>query len=281
MYPDLLLASLTYPDRTPDRAIRSGVALASRMGGALTLLTLEVDIPKLGNPLANALVHTDEIGAMEEARSTATANLEAICASVAADDWGVRVRLQPLKTQLFEEPDAVATAARTHDLCLVPLGPAVQAGRSLAEAVLFGSGRPLLVYPEAAELAPAAGPGTVAIAWDGSPRAARAVADAMPLLLHAREVRVFVAVGEKPEARAGAARDLLRHLDAHGVTALLDEQPAEGRRIGALMADCVRRGGVDLLVMGGFGRSRLRQFVLGGATEAMLQAPPCPVLLSH
>lgn len=281
MYPDLLLPTLTYPDVTPDGAIRSGVALARRLGGGLTLLTLAADIPTLRNPLANALIRMDEMAAIEEARSAASAKLEALCGRIAAEDCGVDLRVETLTARVFEEADAVAATARTHDLCLIPLGPSVLADRSLAEAVLFGSGRPLLVYPDAAEIAPGDGPGRAAIAWDGSARAARAVADAMPLLLRAREVRVFIAVGEKPAAQPGSARDLLRHLEAHGVRAGLDEVLAGSRRIGDLLTAHVHDAAADLLVMGGFGHARLREFVLGGATEAMLQEPPCPVLMSH
>src|SRR5690606_10698032 len=222
-YPDLLFPVLTYPDATPDRAIRGGVALAKRLGGRLTLLTMRVDIPELRNRLANAFLDLDRLGEREEARSAEIARLEAACAQLAAEEFGEALRVETRCAPLYQELDAVAAEARTYDLCLVPQGLAVAADRSLAEAVLFGSGRPVLLYPDDRELAPGAGVGKVAIAWDGSARAARAVADAMPLIVRAAQVRVFVAVGEKPQAKAGVARDLLRHLAAHGVAAVLDE----------------------------------------------------------
>lgn len=199
-YRDLLLTALTYPDATPDRAVRSGVALAKRLGGDLTLLTVQVDIPALHNPLANALLNLDRIGELEEARSAATAQLEAVCARIAADDAGTPIRTETITARLYEEADVIARAARTRDITLVPIGPAVLADRALAETVLFGSGRPVLVYPEALDVTPGDRFGTVAIAWDGGARAARAVADAMPLLRNAREVRIFIALGEKPQA---------------------------------------------------------------------------------
>ena len=155
-YRDLLLTALTYPDATPDRAIRSGVALARRLGGKLTLLTVRVDIPAINNALANAVVHLNEMAELEEARSAATAQLEAACARIAADQAGAEISTETITAKLFEEADAVSRAARTRDLTLVAIGPAVQADRDLAEAVLFGSGRPVLVYPEGAEIAPAA-----------------------------------------------------------------------------------------------------------------------------
>ena len=280
-FADLLLPVFSYPDSTPDRAIRAGVGLAKRLGGELTLLTMRVDIPKFGNVLANALIDLDRQGELEEARSAATARLEALCAQVAAETFGEPLRVETRCASLYEEGDAVARAARTYDLCLTPQGAAVEGDRSLAEAVLFGSGRPVLLYPDDQEFAPGSGVGKVAMAWDGSARAARAVADALPLLARASEVRVFVALGEKPQATSGSASDLLRHLEAHGVSASVDERPSQGQSIGVSIANYVRTEGVDLLVMGGFGHARIRQFVLGGATDAVLKAPPCPVLISH
>ena len=93
-FADLLLPVLSYPDSTPDRAIRAGVALAKRLGGELTLLTMRVDIPKFGNVLANALIDLDRQGELEEARSAATARLEALCAQVAAETFGEPLRVE-------------------------------------------------------------------------------------------------------------------------------------------------------------------------------------------
>ncbi len=278
---DLLLPALTYPDPTPDRALRSGVALARRLGGELTLLPLQVDLPELRNPIANALIDLDHKARLEEARSAAAASLESVCGRIAAEEAGVPIRVEPFAAKLYEEIDEIARAARTRDLCLVPVGPATPEARGVAEAVLFASGRPMIIYPEDLEITPADGFGKVALAWDGSPRAARAVADALPTLARAQDVRIFVGTGEKPAAMAGLANDLVRHLSAHGVAARVDEVPAEARPIGLSLADYVVGQGVELLVMGGFGHARLREFVLGGATQAVLDSPPCAVLMSH
>lgn len=280
-YRDLLLTALTYPDATPDRAVRSGVALAKRLGGDLTLLTVRVDFPQIRNPLTNALLHLDRIAELEEARSAATAQLEAVCARIAAEETGAAIRTESIAARLYEEADAICRAARTRDLTLVSIGPAVLADRDLAETILFGSGRPVLVYPEGREVAPSDGFGTVAIAWDGGARAARAVADALPILHRARAVRIFTALGDKPQAVKGVAQDLVRHLETHGIAAAVDERLAHDEAIGHRFADYVTSTRPDLLVMGGFGHARLREFVLGGATDAILAAPPCPVLMSH
>ena len=280
-YADLLLTALTYPDATPDRAIRSGVALARRLGGKLTFLTVRVDLPQLHNPVANALLNLDRISDMEQARSAATAELEAVCARIAGDIFNAPLSTETVTAKLYEEAEVVARAARTRDLTLTPIGPAVLADRELAETILFGSGRPVVVYPEAADL-PAGDRFTrVAIAWDGGRAAARAVADALPILLAAGEVRIFTALGDKPQAVKGSATDLLRHLRNHGIEAVVDERLDHDRSIGCRLNDYIAEVKPDLLVMGAYGHARLREFVLGGATEAVLRDPPCPVLLSH
>lgn len=278
---DLLLAALTYPDATPDRALRSGVALAKRLGGTLTLCAVRVDLPKLRNPLANAMLDLDALAEQEESRSAATAQLALTCLSVAASEAGVAVEARPITVRLYEEGEAVATAARTRDLCLLPIGPRVAGDQDLAETVLFGSGRPILIYPESAEIVPDTAFATVAIAWDGSGRAARAVADALPILHTAKTVRILVATHEKPGADADAARALVRHLQSHDIDAVVDERQVDGQGIGKVLKAYVADMDIDLLVMGGFGHARLREFILGGATASMLATPPCPVLMSH
>jgi nucleotide-binding universal stress UspA family protein len=250
------------------------------LGGGLTLLTVQVDIPKFDNRLANALLHLDQIAELEEARSAATAQLEATCARIAAEEAGAPVCAATLTARVFEEAEAVCRAARTNDLTLAPVGPGAPGSRDLAEAVLFGSpSDPDL--PEDREIPPAELFETVAIAWDGGARAARAVADALPMLRRARRVRIFVALDEKPSAARGQAAGLIRHLAAHDIDASLDEREAGGQPIARRLADYVASARPDLLVMGGFGHARFREFVLGGATQAVFEAPPCPVLMSH
>lgn len=280
-YADLFFAALTYPDATPDRAIRGGVALARRFGGALTFLSVKIDLPQLHHPLANALLDLDRVSALEEARSAATAQLAATCARIAAEMADTPLHVETACAKLYEEADVIAAAARTRDLTMVPIGPAVLADQQLAEALLFGSGRPVVVFPDAAEIAPADRFGRIAIAWDGGAAAARAVADALPALRRAGEVRIFTALGEKPQAVHGAAAALASHLERHGITTVIDERLAHDESIGQRLARYVDETAPELLVMGGYGHARLREFVLGGATRAVLEAPPCPVMLSH
>jgi nucleotide-binding universal stress UspA family protein len=279
---DLLLGAITYPDQTPETALRSGVALARRIGGELTLATIETTFPILRNALANLAVGLDGLAKAAAHESAVNAAFEASCVERAGAEMGVTVRHIGVRTDYGEAASGLNSVARTRDLTLLPVGPATPGeDRALAESVLFESGRPVIVYPDEAEIGPAEAFGTVVIAWDGGAKAARAVADAMPLLRSAGAIVVFVAAHEKPTAESGIAAELLRHLAAHGLSATVDEREARGRAIGDVLGECVRANKADLLVMGGFGHHRLREFILGGATDSVLTAPPCPALLSH
>jgi nucleotide-binding universal stress UspA family protein len=121
----------------------------------------------------------------------------------------------------------------------------------------------------------------IAILWDDSRGAARAAADALPLLVKAEEVRVVTITGEKPVASPGLSHDLVRHLQAHGVKALGEEVDGARRDIGAVIDAVIAERRPQLLVMGAFGSPRLKEFVLGGATRHVLDNLSTPTLMSH
>ena len=185
------------------------------------------------------------------------------------------------KADLYSIGDYVAERARTRDLCIVPVTDPLDGQRSIAEAVVFGSGRPVLLFrPGVADLL-SGGLSAVVLAWDGSRSAARAMADALPIMAKAREVRVLTVVNEKPDAREGVGVEAARHLGRQGIKAVVEEVDAAGRRIGEVFDAYAAECRSDLLVMGAYGRSRVREFILGGATEHMLREPKVPLLLSH
>jgi nucleotide-binding universal stress UspA family protein len=111
--------------------------------------------------------------------------------------------------------------------------------------------------------------------------AARAVADALPLLTRAKRVHIVTVSNEKRIDTRRSGPELARHLARHGVDVILETVDAAGRSIGGALEAATRVHDSDLLVMGAYGHSRLREFVLGGATRSMITRPPLPVLLSH
>jgi nucleotide-binding universal stress UspA family protein len=147
-----------------------------------------------------------------------------------------------------------------------------------AEAVVFGSGRPTILVPELAQPRPF---DHVAIAWDGSRVAARAVADAAPLLQRATKISVLTVVGEKPLPEKDPGARLAGSLQKRGLSAEAVEIGAEDCPISTTLQQRAIELGAALLVMGGYGHSRVRDFVLGGATEGVLSDLEIPVLLSH
>jgi len=154
-------------------------------------------------------------------------------------------------------------------------------GRALIEAALFETGRPVLVVPYAA--APAGAPRHAMIAWNASREASRAVHDALPVLALMERVTVLVV---EPEATPGAhgqepGADIARHLARHGLRVEVRRAVAPDIAVGEVILNTIAEEQVDLLVMGGYGHSRLREFMLGGTTRSLLGAMTAPVLMSH
>jgi nucleotide-binding universal stress UspA family protein len=146
--------------------------------------------------------------------------------------------------------------------------------RMVLEAALLETGRPLLIPSENATQ-PLIG-GTVAIAWKATAQAAHAVAAAMPFLRRARDI-VVMTVDEGD--RGDSADRLIRHLAWHGLRAWHEHHRAGRDAAETLLAAAARNAG--LLVMGGYGHSRLREWVFGGFTRQVLEEAPLPVLLAH
>jgi len=278
---DILLQVDSYPDPTPREAIEQAVNFAAVAGATLSALSVEIDIRVPANRIADLLINLSRQAEEEEKKSRRAC--EAALASFTELAGARNVLGQALagRAEMYLIGEYVAERARTRDLCMVPIAERLDGQRSVAEDVVFGSGRPTLVFRPAGAPLPEQGLGTVVLAWDGSRSAARVMADALPLLAKAREVRVLTVVNEKPEARSGLGADVVRHLQAHGVTALAEEVDAARQSIGKVLEVYASQHGADLLVMGAYGRSRVREFILGGATEYMLNDSKVPLLLSH
>jgi nucleotide-binding universal stress UspA family protein len=183
-----------------------------------------------------------------------------------------------------EVPKVLAQYARLHDLAIFPMpeGDYVSQfdAQWYAETVMFDSGLPAMILPER----PASDPvriDTVVVAWDKSRTAARSIADAIPLLKNATSVRLLTVQGEKHIVEEPSSSLMAQHLERHGVKVVVDEVQAGNRTIGEVLKAHVHSTAADLLIMGAYGHSRFREFVLGGATKSMLTHPPCPLFMSH
>lgn len=280
MLTDILLHVDSYPEATPDAAIDEAVRFAAAFDARLSALAIHIDIRERSNPLAEYLIGLREMAAEAEAQSLSACRERLEHFRQAAQAAGVTGEALIGRANLYAVGDHVAERARTRDLCLVPMAGAFDGQRGVAEAIVFGSGRPVLLYRSGARL-PADRFETAIVAWDGSRSAARALADALPILRGAKEVRVLTVTGEKPSAVSGAGADAVRHLTLHGIAAVPEEVEARGRRIGEVLEGYALENKAGVVVMGAYGRSRVREFILGGATEHMLHEPKVPLLLSH
>ncbi len=279
-FKDVLVALTTYPERTPHSGIESAVQLATALGARASAIACEVRVPAPGSPLGTALLNVPALVAAELRKSVANAQDALAEFQDAADRNNVLQDTILEKCSTAEAPDLLTDYARLRDLTIVPMTDADGNERWYAETIIFGSGRPVVVLPPK----PSAGSkpfDNVVIAWDFSRQSSRAVADALPILQRAKHVFILTVTNEKIIDTKRSGVELAKYLARHGVDVVLDIVDAAGRDIGAVFRSHIQLRNGDLLVMGAYGHSRFREFVLGGATRSMLLNPPVPVFLSH
>lgn len=253
---------LVYADRSPAMAARleTALALARASGGHVTVL---VDTPITRyvsmDPMGGSYIASS---AMQQALADDDAHAAAVETQLASE--GVPFDVARSEAEPVE---ALAAAGRLADVVIV------SRSTGLAGELALASRTPVLVLPD--DKALPVPPAKASIAWDGGNEAAMALRGAVPLLARCASVEVLT-VAEKP---GGApATDALRYLAQHGVKA----QPQELARAGSTeetLAAAVARSGSELLVMGAYGRSRMREFLFGGVTLHFLQAKGGPALL--
>jgi nucleotide-binding universal stress UspA family protein len=149
----------------------------------------------------------------------------------------------------------------------------------LIEGALFGSGRPVIVVPYIQKQGLTLD--RVVACWDGSRPAARAIGDAIPFLTRAKNVEILVVTGERDKSGEITGANMSRHLARHGVTVEIKRLAAGNTDVQAAILAHAADSGADFMVLGGYGHSRLREFILGGVTRSILASMPVPVLMSH
>jgi len=191
-----------------------------------------------------------------------------------ARDGGPSVRWS---AETGDPSQLVAERARFFDLIVLGRSSRVvdEPSSNTIETVLARSGRPILLAPAA----PATAVGqNVAIAWNGSPQAVRALAASIPLLVAADSVMV-ITVGDDSTSDIPAVLD---HLAWHGITAKHRQVPATSNdSTGILLLKAAKEAGADMLVMGGYGHQPWREALFGGVTRDILGASLLPLLLMH
>lgn len=275
--PSILLPICSWPDPTPAAGLLRAFEVAASLGASMTSVIHEVDIPSVTSLAGDALLNVSRMIAAAEQQSSASADRIAAQLHALAGRFHTTLQVRRWRGRLDDAPARFSRDARTFDhTFLVPL-PDNSSQQAIVEAVLFGSGGPVWIFPAEAASAHLR---TVAIAWDGGRAAARAVRDALPILSRADDVTILTVADDKPidGASVAALRD---YLEAHGVPAVSVSIERGEQPVGDALQDAALECGAGLLVMGGYGHSRLREFALGGATRSVLGRAALPILLSH
>jgi nucleotide-binding universal stress UspA family protein len=280
MIKEILLPLTSFPVVTQAQTIEAAVGLAENLKAKVSAISFEMDIQ---SPVG---LYADPIGvggifAADSKKSAANArdllsSFEAIAIRRNVEHDHNLLRAKPI-----DIPSRVADETRFRDLTIFPLKEADAPGQAIAEHLIFDSGRPVLILPDDAKRQFPNSLDSIALAWDFSRAATRAIADALPLLERGRNIRIFTVTGEKAIKKSASATALAAHLGRHGIEATVDDVKSNGRAIGNVFKAYAEEHKIDLLVMGAYGHSRMREFILGGATVSMLSHQPTWVLMSH
>lgn len=267
----------TYPEAAPDLAIRAALGLAVALGCGVQASAFAVSIPQVASPMAGFLIDVDGMARAAEERSKADCQrLQTLVESLGPA--GPKVAIKTHRMVLGAALEAATAEARYFDLALLPWDAGTVSAQDMAQALVFGAGVPVILVPESVPAGPV---DHIAIAWDESRVAARALGDALPLLAPGGRVSVLTVQGEKTLRNSGIAQALASALAQRGYRAEAVDIALNGRSIAGALQDNAKSAGAKLLAMGGFGHSRLRDFILGGATQGIFADLRMPVLLAH
>lgn len=253
--------------------------LAARSGGHLVGLYVDP-------PLEGFLSFTNTSFDMEKFRQECLAKMHADREAAAVTFYGLTDRKGPTSEWRVVDfaHDAVVAQARTADLVVVgqtdPDDPVAGVTADLPASLALDSGKAVLVVPRRG--APAAPARTVLLCWKDSREAACAAAEALPFLQVAQRV-IVLTIGDAGDAgtRALSGAKPAAWLARHGVQATLRHQNGRDADAGPLILAAATEVGADLIVMGAYGHSRLRESMLGGASRYVLAEMSLPILLAH
>jgi nucleotide-binding universal stress UspA family protein len=268
-------------------ALATAIALGRDFDAHISVLHVRPDprsaaMAYMGEPVSASMID-DVMNAAEKRAASDAARarkaFEDACAKakivVGAKASGSGKVSASFRVETGAEDEVIRIAGRVSDLLVMarPQGPLAGSQRLVLEAALIDTGRPLLIVPpKAAKIG-----GHVAIAWNGSTQAARAMALAMDFIAGARSVTVLTAKEGGADYRPDEVRE---YLGWHGIKAKVVQVAGKDDPAKALLS-AAGRAGADLLVMGAYGHSRVRELVLGGVTKHVLQTATLPTLMAH
>jgi nucleotide-binding universal stress UspA family protein len=281
-YKSILLYFSADPRSSGAALTSNAIALAMRLGARIQV------------HIVSPVVYRPSHWALGGSINAMASGIERESAEIAArfvEDFEAAARLASIPVSItkdsfkgYEIGPFLAAEARLHDIVVGQLCEGDE-HRDAIETIIFQSGRPMLVFPSPSKSAAAPAVPTkfdvIAVAWDGSRLATRALNDALPLLKLAKRVDILSVVDDKDLSALPRANGICGHLERYGVAATSVDVQGGKRPIAEVLEQETQRLGADLLVMGAYGHARAREFWLGGATKGLLDSPPLPLMLSH
>lgn len=265
-------------DDMPVAAMKQAIALAAETGAHLTAI---VGVQVFNAPYTPFWTSMSaSIAAEVNQKSKAKADSFAETFRADAKAAGVELDIAVVSGAFADVAEKAAFIARAADLVVIdqPYG-ALDTTEMLLEEALFHSGRPVLIAsPRRAAAAKVA---KAIVGWDGSAHAVRAVADAIDVFTALGTIEIVTVSGEKDLSGVLPAADFARHLARKGLTVTLTDLPRAGKSVAAVLDAHAQAAGADILITGGFGHSRLREFLLGGVTVELTQNAVTPLLMAY
>ncbi len=266
-----------YPAPTSLGAIDYACALSKLFEAKLTVSSSHLAIRAPQNWIVGAMMST----MARELETIATAKTQELELHVQREALLQGIQVEIAHTSEHWPGGLIDNAwrGRVSDVCVLGLSPDSAEPRLYVEDWLFGAGRPCILYPDSSKQKFSAD--NVLICWDFSRSAARTVSDALPFLHNAKRVHVAVFRGEKDIPITDPTTPLIAFLKEHGIAVEAMDVVIGKRSIGQAILEHAETTGANLILMGAFGHSRLREFLLGGATRELLAKSTIPILMSH
>ena len=236
------------------------IALARMYGAHLSALIADVEADLYDRPPEPDIRQAERTITKPTSSSERVAWMAKLVQS-AATDASVSSDILHAEDPSVSLRERIIHCTQVHDILIIDVrGPLESPRKDLVEAALFGSGRPIVLVPPSSPVLPE---NRIVIAWDGTRSAVRAVRDALPLLVGAREVLVVSVIDDKPFSTPDSGNALCRYLARWHVDAKFSTIHRETLNIGTTLLAYARRAGADLLVMGAFGHGFERSLMLG------------------
>jgi nucleotide-binding universal stress UspA family protein len=259
-----------------EQLLQAVIPLATRLGSHVVGVHAEaLPMPMttgMGFPDADLIATASEVNRKRAAELESRFSAQLADASLSSE-W------QAVESFSGDSAVAARVAARTADLVMASeADPKQTANGADLDALLYDTGRPVLIVPIAGMKAE--GPfRKVTLAWNGTREAARAAFDALPFIIEA-EITTVVTV-DADEELLNSATKLAAALARHDANVSVSELRSNGRPVADVIANQVELSAAELLVMGAYGHSRIREFLFGGVTRSVLQAMPVATFMSH